>query len=215
MTRLIDFTGRRFSRLLVDGGPTMIKRRTYWMCVCDCGNRKSVEAHNLKMGRIRSCGCFLRQRAAQTKRTHGMTRTAEWRTWAKMKERCLVSSAVGFKHYGGRGITICERWLKFENFFLDLGEKPSPSHSLGRIDNNGNYEPLNCRWETWAQQQNNRRNNLLLTKGGETATLQQWARKLGVRRETIKRRLELGWGEERALCTPPRKQKNSRGAWLA
>lgn len=125
--------------------------------------------------------------------------------WQSMKRRCHTETNSSFKNYGGRGITICRSWLRdFWKFVRDMGDKPSPAHSVGRIDNDGPYEPANCRWETNLQQQRNRRNNIPVTAWGETHALSFWAERSGVRWWTIHKRIvEYGWGAEDAISTPP------------
>jgi hypothetical protein len=123
----------------------------------------------------------------------------EYITWSSMKSRCLNPRHFAYKWYGGRGITICKKWLLFEGFLADMGPRPSSAHSLDRVDTDGNYEPGNCRWATETQQQNNRANNHRLTINGETATLTEWARRTGISRGTLDWRIRHGWTVERAL----------------
>jgi hypothetical protein len=115
-----------------------------------------------------------------------------------MLQRCVNPGAHAYELYGGRGIGVCERWREFENFLADMGEPP-PGLTLDRIDSDGNYDPANCRWADWHEQQNNRRNNRLLTFNGETHGITEWSRRTGVYRHKIRRRLERGWPIERAL----------------
>lgn len=124
-----------------------------------------------------------------------------------MKYRCYNPKSLMFKHYGGRGISICEQWLGpvgFVRFVADMGMCPSPRHSIDRIDNNGNYSPENCRWETSAQQARNRRNNVFVTHGGETMCVGDWASRTGLDYCTLDYRLKAGWPVEKALATPGR-----------
>ena len=128
----------------------------------------------------------------------------EYFTWASMKQRCLNPKTSGFKNYGGRGVSVCERWIQsFDAFLSDMGEKPSPKHSIDRFpDTNGNYEPSNCRWATMEEQQNNKTTNLILSLNGVEITVAQWAKKLGFKRSLIHGRMERGWSVEKALTTP-------------
>lgn len=131
---------------------------------------------------------------------------SEYNTWADMKHRCLNPKRNCYARYGGRGISICERWLEcragFKNFLLDMGTKPTPEHELDRIDNNGNYCPENCRWATCTQQSRNRRSNRLETYNDETLCLAEWAERFGLPRRIVEGRLNLGWDIHRTLTTP-------------
>jgi hypothetical protein len=126
--------------------------------------------------------------------------TPEYWIWSGIKNRCLNPKDTHFGRYGGRGIVICDRWKDdFATFLADVGPRPSAAHSIDRIDFNGNYEPGNCRWATWVEQQRNRSSNRLLTVAGETMCVASWSERTGVRQVTIIRRLILGWSDERAV----------------
>jgi len=183
------------------------KRLRKFFCRCDCGNLKSVISGNIKEGKTESCGCLQKERARATKtlfkKTHGMTQTSEYAAWHAMVQRCSVKTNQSYSNYGGRGIKVCDRWLgNFNNFLLDMGKKPTPAHSLDRIDNNGNYEPSNCRWATKVEQGNNRRDNKTVTYDGVTRTLAMWSRIYFGNSYTVSRRLKSGWSVERTLNTP-------------
>ncbi len=138
-------------------------RYTTWRCRCDCGNEIKVQAGRLKSGHTQSCGCLRKETTIKTNKAqkkHGMCFTPEYKAWANMKDRCTKSNHKQYKDYGGRGIKVCEHWLEsFENFYADMGPKPFPKilYSIDRINNDGNYEPNNCRWATSKQQADNRR----------------------------------------------------------
>ena len=130
-------------------------------------------------------------------------RSPEYMAWAQMKLRCLNPKSPKYPRYGGRGISVCSAWLEFDAFIADMGARPSPDHSIDRIDNDGDYEPSNCRWATRTQQQRNREANRRLTHDGETATLAEWAERLGISTATLYSRVgRLGWSVEKALTTP-------------
>ena len=166
----------------------------YWLFRCDCGNEKVIVASDVKRNIVKSCGCLQRE----TITTHGMYYSREYSIWGGMEQRCLNRNNHAYKNYGGRGIKVCNRWLKFENFYKDMGECPV-GKTLDRIDNNGNYKPSNCRWATVKEQNNNRRNNHLLTFKGKTQTIAQWAKEIGINRATLSSRIYKGWSVERAL----------------
>lgn len=130
-------------------------------------------------------------------------RPAEYQIWAQMKSRCTNPNNRKWKDYGGRNIKVCDRWLNsFENFLEDMGTRPSPKHSLDRIDVNGDYTLENCRWSDQKTQQNNKRTNLFITWSGRTLTLAQWSREIGISRQSLKKRIDNGWTIDRALTEP-------------
>ena len=134
---------------------------------------------------------------------HGMSDSSEYRSWFHMKNRCFNTNNKDYSRYGGRGISVCDRWKNsFQNFFADMGLKPSPKHSIDRIDNNGDYFAENCKWSTHKEQVNNRNSNRLITIKNETLTMAQWAEKMGFGESVIWQRLNLGWSEYDAVMTP-------------
>ena len=142
--------------------------------------------------------------------SHGMSRTPEYQAWLHMKDRCFNPNHKRYSDYGGRGITVCDRWLNLENFLADIGSRPSPKHSLDRIDNDGNYCHENCRWATKAEQQNNQRTNRLITIGCVTLTIAQWEKEMGYKQGIIWSRLKDGWSEYKAVMTPVRSYKSAK-----
>lgn len=173
----------------------------YWLCRCDCGEltQKSTNQINkyLRNQKRASCGCEFN---ATRFKKHGKHGTTEYAIWRLMLARCGNPKHKSFAQYGGRGITVCERWrASFSAFYEDMGDRPSMKHSLGRIDNNKGYEPTNCRWETPWQQANNRSTNRILTLGQTSLTIAEWGRKLGISRHVLSGRLRYGWSVERTL----------------
>lgn len=198
MPKLIDLTGKRFGRLQVIERASDKHRGVRWKCQCDCGNIKVVGRQPLVDGNTRSCGCLNQEKRRERTTTHGYHGTKTYRAWKSMMARCETASASHFEYYGGRGIKVCERWHRFENFIEDMGECP-PEMSLDRIDTNGNYEKTNCRWATREQQCNNKRDNHNLTWNGKTHTLKQWSTILGINYSTIRARVNRGWDVDRVL----------------
>ncbi len=201
-----NLIGKRFERLLVKSYAGIDKnKRHYWICECDCGNKTKVISHSLQSKHTKSCGCYSRDKVSQRRLKHGHTltlklRTAEYRAWSHIKSRCYNKNVYNYCDYGGRGIKVCDRWLEsFENFLADMGMKPDKRYSIDRIDNNGNYEPSNCRWASPKQQANNKKNNNYITHKGIALTLQLWAEKIGIKPQTLRGRLSNGWSTERAL----------------
>jgi hypothetical protein len=143
------------------------------------------------------------------------SKTAEYFSWTCMRRRCSYLNDKSYARYGGRGITVCDRWLEYRNFLEDMGRKPSPRHSIERIDNNGDYRPDNCRWALPVEQQNNRCDNHILEYNGESLTLEQWGRRFGLTGSVIRFRLNLGWSIEEAITLPRVKSAGGGGRKFA
>lgn len=171
-----DLTGVRAGRLVaLELLPKRRKGCRIWRCLCDCGAEAFVSTHDFGKS-ARSCGCLRRDLLTK----HGDIDSQEYRSWTSMKARCGNPRTAGFHNYGGRGIRVCERWKDYANFLADMGRRPTPRHTLDRIDNNGDYEPGNVRWVTRRQQALNRRDNRVLTWRGKTQTLMEWSEKTGI-----------------------------------
>lgn len=184
-----SLVGEQFGRWTVVSFAGGKRYEIAWHCRCECGTERKVLVRSLKNGVSRSCGCLHDDYAASL-RTHGMTRTREYKIWQGMVQRCTNPNSTFFSRYGGRGIGVCRQWLdSFEAFFGDMGKAPTKRHTLDRIDNDGNYEPGNVRWATRIQQARNTRTNRRLTFNGETMTVTEWAARLGLPVPTIFSRL--------------------------
>lgn len=213
---VISLVGQRFSRLLVTGiaeRPAGVKSRwTYWWCVCDCGKHSRVSTANLRAGQVRSCGCLVSDTSRQIalrNRVHGEARggslkrpgTREHSSWESMRSRCLNPRNHNYPKYGGRGITVCDRWERYEHFLADMGRRPTPAHSIDRIDPDGDYEPNNCRWALPVQQARNRRRNIRYEFNGERLTAMELSELSGINFRTILSRLRRGLSIAQALTT--------------
>ncbi len=195
--RFQNLLGQRFGCLRVAAYAGRRCRRTYWRCQCTCGATTDVWAANLKNGHTRSCGCLV----VSANTTHGMTHSSEYRSWHMMKQRCHPQH--GGPNYAGRGIAVCPRWWRsFATFLKDMGLKPTPQHSIERIDNNGDYERDNCRWATQKEQNRNTRANHLVTYRGKTLPVIAWCELTGVSKNCLLTRLNRGWSVEDALEFP-------------
>ena len=209
--RFRDLEGKRFGRLTVTSYAGKKGRLNRWNTLCDCGGERIVQSGNLVTGNTKSCGCLCREMVSQARRKHGESgnaesgRTPEYTAWAAIRRRCENPNDGSFSRYGGRGISVCDRWrLSFEDFLEDMGRRPSEFHSIDRIDNSGNYEPSNCRWATDKEQSRNRRSNRVLEYNGEKKCLTEWAEEMNVNSKAIEARLKRGWSVGKSLTTPVR-----------
>lgn len=194
-----DLTGQRFNRWTVIryAGRTGSRRRESWLCVCDCAQYRTLEAYTLLSSRSKSCGCLSRELSAERMRERARERTSAgatqhplYETWHSMRKRCNNPNCKPYHRYGGRGIKVCERWNHFYLFVEDMGEKPTPRHTLEREDNNGDYAPDNCCWATRKEQCRNTSKNRHLTLNGKTQCLNAWSEELGIPSTTIRSRID-------------------------
>lgn len=200
-------TGAVFGRLTVlEVGKPPGSYRYKAICQCECGSApRAIRIDGLRCGAVVSCGCVHRE----VSRKHGLSKHPLYTRWRKMIRRCTNPDDHAFENYGGRGITVCERWLSVEAFVADMEADFRPELEIDRRDNNGPYSPENCRWATPAQNADNRRSGRRhLTLNGKTQSIVQWAKETGLRYQCIWDRVALlGWSDERALLTPPRRKK--------
>jgi hypothetical protein len=191
--------GRRFGKLIVVSELESIvsgshKRRRF-KCLCDCGNTKIIWYENITSGHTKSCGCLKSEASRLAHLTHGESQkneTVEYKTWTGIIARCYNQNETGFKNYGGRGIVMCEAWKNsFQSFLKDMGRRPTPTHTIDRINNNGNYEPSNCKWSTKKEQGKNKRNNHWIECNGETMIFADWVRKLDIGDAYLRKLLKI------------------------
>lgn len=200
-----NLVGQRFDKLVVvEYSGSTAAQKAQWLCRCDCGGETVVTTGNLKRPGTHTCGCSHKAIGGYNL-SHGMTNTREFNTWRGMLKRCYQPSDISYPRYGGRGISVCDRWREsFSAFFIDMGSPPSATHSLDRINSDGNYEPTNCQWADRKEQARNRRSNRMLTLNGRTQTVAAWAEETNLTSHTISRRLKAGWSVEDSLTKPVR-----------
>mgnify|MGYP003577130298 CR=1 FL=1 len=210
MPKLIDMSGKRIGRLLVMGPGDVQGTTRRWRCLCDCGNEVLVQGSSLRTGRQMSCGCLKAEKARARKTTHGLGGTSENAIWNTMKARCGNPSHEAFARYGGRGIAICERWREsFAAFMEDMGPRPSERHTIERRDNSLGYEPSNCYWATYCEQNSNTSKNIYVPDGEEKVTVMEWARRHGVSPQTVYGRLRRGQPFDQKGRPGPRSQASA------
>lgn len=193
----VDLAGKSFGKLKVlefVGRPPN-HGDSLWRCLCECGKESNVRGYNLKAGYSKSCGCAIAPALLKSNITHGKYHTPERRVWTGVKTRCFNPNEKTWPHYGGRGITVCDRWLGedgFSNFLADMGSRPSPKHSIERENVNGNYEPSNCVWATKKAQGRNKRNTLRIVYEGKVVSLKDACETVGVNYYAARNRLQKG-----------------------
>ena len=202
----IEATGQKFGKLLMISRTNIqSKSRSYkWLARCDCGNEVVVVLADCRYGTTQSCGCLRKEiSTARRLKTVGyeiktLRDSGAYKSWLRMRGRCFGKNNLDRHNYSERGITVCGRWNEFALFFEDMGERPL-GMTIDRINNDGNYEPGNCRWATSKQQARNRRNNTLVSINGQTHVLAEWAELLGINPQTVHDRMHRGWSAVRSL----------------
>jgi len=194
----IDISNERFGKLIVI---KYVGKNKYgsseWLCLCDCGNYHIVTTSHLRGGHTKSCGCL----------SPGFSDSKIYGVWVSMVQRCTNPNDRAYKNYGGRGIKVCERLLKFENFYKDVGDPPTKNHQLDRINNDGNYCPENWKWSTRKEQNRNKSNNRMVPLNGKILCLKDYCEQFNIRYNTILGRILRGWSVNKALNTPIKKRR--------
>jgi hypothetical protein len=219
VSKFINIAGNKYGKLTAISYQGNDKHgKAVWLCRCECGNEKFFVGCDLRSNKIASCGCLQKELASEycrkNKSKHKMCDTRIYSIWVHLKERCISKKSDNFKNYGGRGITICDKWLDFEGFYEDMGRSYEEhikifgenNTSIDRIDNNKSYMKDNCKWSTLIEQSNNKRNNKHILYNGETMTLAEASRKFKINYDALLKRLKKGWSAEKALLTPIRKK---------
>lgn len=202
MSKALKLEGKKFARLLVlKRVETDKKKDSFWLCLCDCGNKTIVRGYHLTSGSIRSCGCIKKEIIRSRESTHLLTNTKLYRIWAGIKQRCFNSNHKNYDRYKGRGITMCDAWkndfMAFYNWAINNGYKEGLT--IERINNDGNYEPLNCRWATRQEQANNTSSNHYIIFNGEKHTISEWSKKMGIKYKILEYRIRKGLSLEKCF----------------
>jgi hypothetical protein len=216
MPKLQNLVGRRFGRLVVlarDWSEHHAGAPVRWLCVCDCGARKTVASKPLRRGLTMSCRCLHKEKVSARFKKHGMSDTSIYRIWKLMIVRCHKPSSAAFRLYGARGIAVCDEWRRsFDAFYRDMGPRPSMKHSIDRRDNDGGYSPGNCHWATSDIQAMNKRDTIRLTIDGETRPLVEWCRMTGSNYDRAAARLNRGCSHWEAIYGASRYSKGKGSA---
>lgn len=203
-----NLINKTFDRLTVisDSGERSLNYQIMWKCKCVCGNFVNIRTDALISGATKSCGCLRKEKIKEANTVHGFSNLPEYGLWYSMIHRCHSSNDSSYKRYGAIGITVCDRWLNsFELFYTDMGPRPSPEHSIDRINNDGNYEPDNCRWATAEEQQNNRKDNVSVVYNGKIFSSAMLAKEHDINTRTFTSRLRNGWSVKDSVEIPVKK----------
>jgi len=194
MKKLTDLTGQKSGKLTIISYSHRVGRQNYWICECECGTTKPINHRHLMDESTKSCGCLNGE-------FHGLSTDKIYKAYRSMLSRCNNHKDKDYANYGGRGIKVCDRWSSPTLFIQDMGMPPTKTHTLDRIDVNGNYEPSNCRWATRLEQENNKRRNVYYDYKCERFTLSQLSRLISIPRSTLENRLKRGWDQNRVFNT--------------
>lgn len=208
MGKIIDLTGQRFGRLEVIGFHGLERRQAMWDCRCDCGNMCVKRGYLLRSGQTVSCGCILHDILIERNTVHGLSKHPVYNIWQHMKKRCYNKNCLDYKDYGGRGITVCDEWKDDFRSFYDWSMANGWEKGLyiDRINNDGNYEPSNCRWTTMTVQANNTRRIHAITYNGKTQSMMDWCEELDLDYYCTRSRINnYNWSVEKAFTTPTRR----------
>ncbi len=205
MKRTGDLTGRAFGRWLVVScfAPLDVGVAAYWNCRCQCGTERIVNQNNLLSGASKSCGCLQKEVIQRIRKTHGKSNHPLYSIWAGMVGRCHNSNNRDYRHYGARGINVCDKWRMFQGFLDEMEASWSKGLTIERVDVNGNYEPSNCRWATQAEQAQNTRRCIIINTPWGKMTARQAALRVGINPSVFLMRLKRGWPQEQ-LFSPDR-----------
>ncbi len=207
MSTLIDLTNKLFRRLIVIKRTNNDKQgRSRWLCKCDCGKEIIVSSTHLQSGKTQSCGCLNIDKITKHGHNKNGKQSKTYIVWSHMIQRCTNAYCKEYRYYGSRGIKVCKRWLKFENFLKDMGEAPD-RYQIDRIENNKGYYTENCQWVTKKQQMRNKRDNHLITFEGKTRCMAEWSEIFNINYNTLQYRLNHRWSIQKALITPVRKKR--------
>lgn len=208
MSKINNLTGKKFGRLKVLEYYGNSKNcKALWLCQCECGNTKIILGNSLTSKATVSCGCYNKEKARERRTKHNLSYSRLYKIWCGMKTRCYNKNFVYYCNYGGRGITICDEWLNdFETFYKwAISNGYEEGLTIDRINNDGNYEPINCRWISRKEQNNNMRKNIIIKYNGKEQTISQWAKEFGINRTALYYRIKRCWNIEKALTEPPKK----------